>query len=94
LDELLGAQAKFETDSLEGWCGKQIDWARCERRMPLGRDETWEARTVRAAGVIFDLDLPVVGAVKQGMGDGGVEEWVVPWCVGSRLPALACLGRG
>ena len=40
LDELLGAQAKFETDSLEGWCGKQIDWAHCERRMPLGRDKT------------------------------------------------------
>jgi hypothetical protein len=29
---LLGAQAKFETDSSEGSCGKQIDWARCERR--------------------------------------------------------------
>jgi len=43
---------------------------------------------------MFDLDLSVVRAVKQGMGGGGVEEWVVPWCVGSRLPALACLGRG
>jgi hypothetical protein len=36
---LLGAQAKFETDSSEGSCGKQIDWAGCERRMPLRRDK-------------------------------------------------------
>ena len=41
-----------------------------------------------------DLDPSVAGAVRQGMGDVGVEEWMVPSCLGSRLSALARLGSG
>jgi hypothetical protein len=85
LDELLGAQAKFETDGAEGSCGKQIDWARCEGRMALRRDEMQKANQVGAAGVVFDLDASVVRGVRQGMGGVVVEEWCSLWCLGSRL---------